>query len=175
MTEKQKDNGAGEEKVHQERGVGGILKGLSGLIDSLGDLAETGRKLRESGEFEDSKGNIKGIYGFSVKVGLGDDEPQVEPFGNIRKEEKSGRTVVQEVREPVIDIFEEKDHILILAEMPGISVDNVQLELEEDILTLKAKQGDRRFQKEIQLPGHFDKEKMLLACNNGVVEIKCHR
>ena len=46
-------------------------------------------------------------------------EIKVEPFGNVTKDKESGRTVVHEVREPLVDVFEEDDHVLVIAEMPG--------------------------------------------------------
>jgi len=154
-------------------GLGGILKGLGDIFEKLNDLAETGQEMSKTGEFRGSGKDVKGIYGFTVKVGLGEDKPRIEPFGNIRKDAKSGRTVVQEVREPVVDVFEERDHVLVVAEMPGISADNVQLAVEDDLLTISAERGDKKYRKEVLLPGGFAREKMQVSCNNGVVEIKC--
>ena len=90
-----------------ELGLGGILKGLGDMVEKLGDLAKTGEQISQTGEIHGSGKDVKGIYGFTVKVGLGDDKPRVEPFGNIRQDRESGHTVVQEVREPVVDVFEE--------------------------------------------------------------------
>ncbi|MHC1725788.1 MAG: hypothetical protein AB9866_07260 [Syntrophobacteraceae bacterium] len=47
---------------------------------------------------------MKGVYGFSVNVGLGGEAPKVEPFGNLREDKRTGRSVVQEVREPITDV-----------------------------------------------------------------------
>jgi HSP20 family protein len=154
-------------------GLGGILKGLGDIFEKLNELGETGRQMSQTGEIRGSGKDLKGIYGFTVKVGLGEDKPRIEPFGNIRKDAKSGRTVVQEVREPVVDVFEERDHVLVVAEMPGISADNVQLAVEDDLLTISAERGDKKYRKEVLLPGGFAREKMQVSCNNGVVEIKC--
>jgi HSP20 family protein len=119
---------------------------------------------------------VKGIYGFTVKVGLGDDRPRVEPFGNIRKDRESGHTVVQEVREPVVDVFEEDDHVLVVAEMPGVSVEDVKITVEDDLLTISAERGDKKYRKEVLLPGQLQPaRRSQVACNNGVVEIKCMR
>jgi HSP20 family protein len=156
-------------------GIGGILKGLGDLVEKLDDLAESGENLSQTGEFSSGRGT-KGIYGFTVKVGLGEDrQPRVEPFGNIRKDAKSGHTVVQEVREPVVDVFEEKDHILVVAEMPGVSAEDVHLEIEGDLLTISAQRGDKKYRKEVLLPQSFSRENFQVTCNNGVVEIKCLR
>jgi len=154
-------------------GLGGILKGLGDIFEKLNELGETGRQMSQTGEIRGSGKDLKGIYGFTVKVGLGEDKPRIEPFGNIRKDAKSGRTVVQEVREPVVDVFEERDHVLVVAEMPGISADNVQLAVEDDLLTISAERGDKKYRKEVLLPAGFAREKMQVSCNNGVVEIKC--
>ncbi len=105
-------------------------------------------------------------------MGLGDDKLKVEPFGNIKRD-KSGQTVVQEVREPLVDIFEEEDHTLMVAEMPGISEKDIKMGLQDDVLTISAKRGDKKYRKEILLPRAYAREKMIVSCNNGILEIKC--
>jgi len=156
-------------------GLGGIFKGLAGLVEKLGDLAEKGEVLSRTGEIraEGKEKGIKGVYGFSVKVGLGGEGVTVEPFGNIRKDEATGQATVQEIREPLVDVFEEEDHVLVVAEMPGIGPEDVQADLKDDILTLQAERGDKKYRKEVLLPGSFSREKMTISCNNGIVEIKC--
>jgi HSP20 family protein len=158
-----------------EQGLGGILKGFGDLVEKLGELSKTGDQLSQTGEIHGANKELKGIYGLTVKLGLGDDHPRVEPFGNIRQDRESGRTVVQEVREPVVDIFEEEDHVLVVAEMPGISVEDVKITVEHDLLTISAARGDKKYRKEVLLPASSTREKMQVTCNNGVVEIKCKR
>jgi HSP20 family protein len=157
-----------------DAGFGGVFRGLADLIEKLGDLAEKGEHLKKSGEFHHQ--DVKGVYGFSVKMGLGekgDQEVKVEPFGNLRQDRQSGETVVQEIREPVVDVFEEKDHTLVVAEMPGISTKDVRLEVKEDLLTIYAEKKDKKYRKEILLPRNYPPEKMKMSCNNGILEIKC--
>ena len=156
-------------------GHGGIFSGLSDLVGKLNELAETGEELRHTGEIHGAGKEVKGIYGFTVKVGLGGKAPHIESFGNIRKDKKTGEAVVQEIREPAVDLFEEQDHLLIVAEMPGISAKDVQLEVKDDVLTLSAAKGEKKYRKEVLLPGTYAKEKMRLSCNNGVLEIKCFK
>ena len=174
MTKKGKQR---EKPSHGEAafGLGGILKGLTDLVEKLDDLAESGGELAKTGEILGKNQQVKGIYGVTVKVGLGDDKPRVEPFGNIHKDTRSGNTVVQEVREPVVDVFEEKDHVLVVAEMPGIGAKDIQIEIDGDLLTLSAARGDKKYRKEVQLPESFSRDNAQVSCNNGVVEIKCRR
>ncbi len=155
-------------------GFGGILGGLADLVEKLGELAEKGEELSRSGVFQTGKDKeLKGVYGFSVKTALGGEGLKVEPFGNIRRDEKSGQPVVEENREPVVDVFEEEDHALIVAEMPGISAEDVRLEVKDDLLTIHAERGDKKYRKEILLPKSYSKERMSVSCNNGILEIKC--
>jgi HSP20 family protein len=155
---------------------GGLFKGLADLVEKLGELAEKGEELRKSGELRGEHRDLKGVYGFSVKVGLGDQAGKgikVEPFGNVRRDEKTGETVVQEVREPVVDVFAEKKHTLVVAEIPGVTATDVHLEVEGDLLTIYAERGEKKYRKEILLPRAYPREKITFTCNNGILEIKC--
>lgn len=151
-----------------------MLRGLGEIMDRLGNLAETGAEKftsGQAGETTDGSREIKGVYGFSVKVGRGGNGVRIEPFGNLRKDQKTGEAAVHEIREPVTDLFEEPGGILIVAEMPGVSAADIHMEFAEDVLTLKASSGDKRYRKELLLPRPFTKEQATLKCNNGVVEL----
>lgn len=155
--------------------IEGMIGGLADLIEKLGDLAEKGEKLSKTSEFEWGSGGKerKGVYGFSIKTVLGGDDVKVEPFGNIRRDEKSGEAVVEEVREPVVDVFEEEDHTLVVAEMPGIAPEDVHLEAKDDVLTIRAERGGMKYGKEVLLPHIYPRDKMEISCNNGILEIHC--
>ena len=158
-------------------GSGGFLAGLGTLIDQLGKLAEqaeqAGGELNKTGEFKvGSDKRIKGVYGFSVRSGLGEKTIKVEPFGNIRRDEERGHVEVQEIREPMVDVFDEPEHVLIVAEVPGIMQEDVQLELHDDILILAAEKGDKKYRKEVLLSASFSSDKMSFSCRNGILEIK---
>jgi HSP20 family protein len=155
-------------------GLGGFVSGLGTLIEKLGELAEKGEELRKSGEFEvpGTEGKMKGVYGFSVRTGIGGEEMKVEPFGNLHADKATGKAVVQEEREPLVDIFDEKNHVLVVIEMPGISEEDLHLKLEEDCLTVTAKKRDKKYHKEIELPETFSPDQMSHTCRNGIVEVK---
>ena len=154
--------------------VEGILRGLGDLVEKLGELAEKGDELKQSGVFDINTGgkDAKAVYGFSVKMGLGGDETKIEPFGNVRRNEQTGETVVQEVSEPLVDVLDENDHVLVLAEMPGVGDEDISLDLEGDILTLHAEKGSKKYHKEIVLPREFKSEQIERSCRNGILEVK---
>lgn len=165
-------------KVHKREASeerGGFLKGLADVLDKLNELAETGRELAKSGEFTAGPGReVKGVYGFNVRMGLGGTPSKVEPFGNIKVDKRARQpVVVQEVREPPVDVMEEGDHILLVAEMPGIAAPDVHVDIKGDILTLSAERGDKKYRKEVLLPKPCQSQDLSVNCNNGIVEIRC--
>jgi HSP20 family protein len=157
--------------------LGGFLGGLTNLIEKLGDLAEKGKDLQETKQFGDP-GRVQGVYGFSIRTGLGGQRSggvKVEPFGNVRTDERTGRATVQEVMEPLVDVFEEAEHVLVVAELPGVSAEDVRLELRDDILTIAAERGAKKYRKEVLLPASFAEESMSRTCRNGILEVKLAR
>jgi len=169
-------SGPGGPKL-EESGLPGFF---GGLIDQLGKLADEADKAggvtNKSGEIDFGVGkHLRGVYGFSVKSGLGDQSAKVEPFGNIRKDERSGVVEVLEIREPMTDLFDEPTHILIVAEVPGITQKDVHLEIHDDILTLEAERGEKKYCKEMLLPANFTSDKMSFTCRGGIVEIRLNK
>lgn len=156
-------------------GLGGIFKGLGDFVDKLSDLAEKEKEIQKTGEIKSLNKMISGVYGFSVKIGgLGGDKVKVEPFGNIHKDKK-GKAVVDEVREPMVDIFEESDHTMLVAEMPGVDEKDINVDLKDDILQISAETHGKKYRKEILLKESFTKDRMTHTYKNGVLEIKLMR
>jgi len=160
-----------EAKVTFDLGFGGLFKGLGDFIDLLGDMIETGEEeVTRSGEFR-VKGlgdKARGVYGFSVRSGIGG-IPRVERFGNIRATEEG--PVVAEVREPLVDVFDEEQEIVIVAELPGVAEDEVHIEVQDDILSLETT-GERKYAKEILLPEPVDAATLQKAYKNGILELR---
>ena len=164
----------------ESSGSGGFFAGLGTLIEQLGKLAEqaeqAGGVMTKTGEFNvGSDQRLKGVYGFSVKSGLGEKGVKVEPFGNIRRDDEGGRVEVHEIGEPMVDVFDERDHTMIVAEVPGIMQEDVQLELHDDILILAAERGKKKYRKEVLLPASFSSDKMSFTCRNGILEIRLNK
>ena len=159
-----------KEKIEIDFGMGkisfgGLFKGIGNLIDLASKLSE--EEVEKKGEIKGLPKGAKGVYGFSIKTLAG--KPVVESFGNVR--ETAAGPVVEEVREPMVDVFDEEDHILIIAELPGVSEDEIKVEVAGDILNLTASDRDRKYAKEILLPGKGKKEGMKSVYKNGILEV----
>jgi len=163
--------GEAEGNAAVEIGFGSLFKGLGDFVGVLGKLVEAGeQQVSRTGEFK-VKGlgdKAHGIYGVSVRVGLGG-EPHVERFGNIRAT-KEGAEVV-DVREPLIDVFDEGDEIVVAAELPGVTEDALQIEVRGDVLTLSSS-GQRRYAKEVVLPSAVDPASMRRSFKHGLLELR---
>ncbi|MEW6456328.1 MAG: archaeal heat shock protein Hsp20 [Acidobacteriota bacterium] len=147
---------------------GGLFKGIGNLIDLVSKLSEEAEEIKKEGEVKLGK-EIKGVYGFSIRTLVGG-KPIVETFGNIRETPKG--PVVEEVREPIVDIFDEKDHILMVAELPGVEQSDIQIEIKEDILNISAERGERKYRKEVLLPTLVDETTKKTTYKNGILEIE---
>lgn len=169
---KNEENKNEENTVHIDLGLGKLFNGIGNFVDLVGQMTEKGEEFVEKTKKFQGKGalkDLKGIYGFSVKVGLGG-KPTVEPFGNIKTTPKG--PVVEETREPIVDILEEEDEIQILAEMPGIEEQDVTLEINGDILILSAVGSDRKYHKELLLPAQVEPEVISRSHKNGIFEAR---
>jgi HSP20 family protein len=147
-------------------GFGGLFKGLGNLIELAAKMNEEG--INQSGEIKGLPKDMKGVYGFKIST-MGGGKPIIETFGNV-KETASG-PVVEEVREPMVDVFDEKDHILVIVELPGVSKDKIKIEVTGDILNLSTSEKTRQYAKEILLPHKVNSDTMKTSYKNGILEI----
>jgi len=160
-----------EEGLDFDFGIGGLFKGIEKLVDLAADLKEAGGEIKKEGEIDLShlKEGMKGVFGFSIKTAVGG-KPIVEAFGNIKKTPKG--PTVEEEREPITDLFDEKEEIRIYAEMPGVNQEDIKLDLKEDILDISVQSGDRKYHKEVLLPVKALAENLSSSYKNGILEVK---
>jgi HSP20 family protein len=171
-----KDEPSSGKKIAGNFSLGGLLGGLGGLIEKLGELAEAGEELSRSGELKDSTGKIRGVYGINVRTALGDQgqtELKIEPFGNVRR--GADRPLGEDVREPLVDIHEEEDHVLVLVELPGVAKENVEVKMPNGRLELSAQRGKTTFRKEVELPEKCSAQRMNWECSNGILKVRFDR
>jgi len=102
--------------------------------------------------------------------------------GTQRDEESLGNWM------PPVDIAEDKDKIVLTAELPGFKEDQIEVQMEGGVLTLR---GERRFEEEKEgrnyhrversygqftrsftLPNNVDKEKVQATFRDGLLQIE---
>jgi HSP20 family protein len=151
-------------------GLGGLFKGIEKLVDLAAALKDAEGGIKKEGEIDLShlKKGMKGVFGFSVRTAVGG-KPVVESFGNIKKT-PNGPTV-EELREPITDVFDENEEVRVYAEMPGVNESDVKLDLKGDILEISAENGDRKYHKEVLLPAKVKAETLSSVYKNGILEV----
>jgi HSP20 family protein len=106
-----------------------------------------------------------------------------EAFGTFPEE---GRTVTASWY-PACDVFEDKDAIKIVAEVPGVTPEDVKISLENNILTIrgeKKQQAEERtervhryersygaFERTFVLPNSVDSERIQASYQNGILTV----
>ena len=99
----------------------------------------------------------------------------------------SERDMISSTWSPSVDIYESEKEIILTAEVPGLSEKDIEIQIEDNSLTIK---GERKFEKETQeenyhrieraygqfcrtfsLPTHIDQEKIKAEHENGVLKI----
>jgi HSP20 family protein len=162
-------------------GLGEMFKGLGDLIKLATDLAdkvdlseldeEKLAELRRAGQTRVG-GIPRGVYGVSVRRGIGG-IPRVQPFGNIRRTERG--PVIDEVREPLVDVFDEQDVLLVIAELPGVEEKDIQIEVRDGLLKLSTMTKGRRYATELQLSCPVEESMVKPTYKNGVLEIRLRK
>ena len=107
-----------------------------------------------------------------------------EAFGGFQNEEGSTITAAWY---PACDVFENKDAVKIVAELPGVGPEDVKISLENNLLTIRgekrqhAEEKNERvhryertygvFERGFSLPSTVDPEKIQAAYSNGVLTV----
>ena len=106
----------------------------------------------------------------------------------LEKTETAGveRASQHRVYSPAVDIYEHNDHVVLLADMPGVDKDSIDVTLEKDLITLNGKVKDldagKRplayseygvgdYQRSFQLGSEIDQDKIEASMKNGVLKL----
>ena len=165
------------DKDNLSLGLDGVFQGLGSLIQlavAIAENAADGLEPDTTASRTGSVGSPKGlhaIYGVSVRVGA-HGVPVVARFGNVRQD-ASKEPIVDEVREPMIDVLDEGDHYLVIAELPGIDADAAQWRLRsERRLIIQATSEDRKYYGETVLSAPVAEGTAVSCYENGVLQVR---
>ena len=140
-----------------ERMMEDMSRGFSGI-----DMNELEKRARGGKSF---------VRGYSVTVGP-DGKPVVREFGDKPAVTTKG---TEEKREPLVDVIEEKTKLKIIAELPGVSKDDIQLNATKENLEIKVNAPERKYYKSLELPAMIKPETANASYKNGVLEITLDR
>jgi len=161
-------------KIQGEKSKG---KGLIGLINDLAKLAEKSEtyqkriNLGKGGviDFRVSSRPIRGSYATKPTGSLKISKPKKE-ISPIHTSMPPTTSSIKE-REPIVDIFEERDHIKVMAELTGIEENEIKLDIENDTLTINIDTPTRKYYKKVELPNPVKKDDVESIYRNGILEV----
>jgi HSP20 family protein len=132
----------------------------------------TPEAFREMEKELEKKGVKSYVYGFSITIGP-DGRPIIREFGNVPRRIRGKPTIIEE-REPLVDVFETNGEVVVVAEMPGVEKEKIDVKVTEDgkTLIISASNEDRKYYKEVDLPAKVDPSSAKATYKNGVLEVK---
>jgi HSP20 family protein len=113
------------------------------------------------------------VYGFTYKVGP-DGKPVFEEFGNVPGTQNPlgpAKILDKNVREPITDINEDQKKIYITYELPGVSKENIELNVSQKNVTISVKEDTRKYYKSIDLQYKIKPETAQAKFKNGILDL----
>ncbi|MEM2066082.1 MAG: Hsp20/alpha crystallin family protein, partial [Candidatus Caldarchaeum sp.] len=74
-------------------------------------------------------------------------------------------------REPLVDVYDEDQNVKVVAEIPGVRKEDIDLTVDEKMLTIKVDTEQRKYYKEVELPVEVSTTGVKATYNNGVLEV----
>ncbi|EQD78558.1 heat shock protein (hsp20) related protein, partial [mine drainage metagenome] len=118
--------------------------------DMFGDFEDDFKRMNErlmrffNGIRKNPDQNIEGpfVYGFTFRQSAGG-KPYFQEFGNVPEmmHNRVRDQLEQDVREPLTDINEDANNVYVTYELPGISRENIDLKVDDEMVTLNVKEG----------------------------------
>lgn len=109
------------------------------------------------------------VRGFTIKFGP-DGKPMIQRFNNRGSRQK--KTQVSENPEPLFDLIEKTETIVVLAALPGVTRNSISLRTTKNRLTISVDTPDLRCHKELKLPARVDPKSAHATYKNGVLKVK---
>lgn len=128
------------------------------------------RTVREMGP--STIANFPYYYGYQITVGP-DGKPKVREFGNVRP---TARGLIEQtgIREPLVDtaINEKENALTITAEMPGITKQDIKVNVADGFVSIHAEQGEKKYHTDIPVNAQLDDASAKATYSNGILELK---
>jgi HSP20 family protein len=119
---------------------------------------------------EGSQGINPFVFGFSVRMGP-DGKPVIQRFGNRppgMEEAPEGPHIL----EPLVDVIEEENELVVVAELPGVEKDQIKVKVRGQSLSIDVDNPQKPYHKVLDLPVKVRKEDAKSSIRNGVLEVR---
>jgi HSP20 family protein len=138
-------------------------------LEKLGDLIDENMQKAIGNPSKDTPTKRKNSKTFSVKIGP-DRKPKIREF-NVSQPLQAESEVSDDL-EPLVDILDEGETVVVLAALPGVNKDDIDLRLTEKSLTFSVDAVEFEWYDELRLPARVNPKSARASYKNGVLEIK---
>ena len=143
------------------------LTDLYDELDRLGDLIDETMQKAFS-ESKDKRIKSNRFRSYSVKI-----TPNGKPkIREIKKLTRQAESEVGEDLEPLVDVIDDGRMVVILAVLPGVDKDDINLRLNGNVLTFSVETDDFEWYDELNLKVKVDPKSARASYKNGILEIK---
>ncbi|NHJ87512.1 MAG: Hsp20/alpha crystallin family protein [Asgard group archaeon] len=113
------------------------------------------------------------VWGWNLSMGP-DGKPTFKEFGNVKPSE-SGEPIAKEDREPLIDVFIEETQVRVVAELPGVEKNDINVKTTDSKIIIEAKGIDRNYSCERELSVKIKPKTATAKYRNGILELTIQR
>jgi HSP20 family protein len=106
------------------------------------------------------------VYVFSIRT-----DPRANSRGSVNVDKRRYINRAKELREPLVDIFDKKDEVVVVAEMPNVKKEDIELHRADNFLTISVNKPQQRKFKTVELPAEVNVEEAKINYKNGVLEV----
>ena len=135
-----------DQKPEGEFTLEGLLKGVTTVLDVVAEMIDTAGGLRNNGTYSHPAPSTPSSY-------------------------SSSESQLIAGREPLLDLFDEEQEIVLVIEIPGVTADEVRIEVQDDILSLETT-GDCHYSKDILLPSSVHTDTLRWKYRNGILDVR---
>ncbi len=138
-------------------------------LEKLGDMIDETMEKAFENSSENTPVRRNHVKGFSIKIGP-DGKPMIREFND--RQPLQDETEISDDPEPLIDIIEEGETLVVLAALPGVEKDEIDLHLTENCLTISVDTADFEWYDELKLPTRVKPKLARASYKNGVLEVR---
>ena len=186
MAKKKREKKEKEEKKESEeegvaegvlKSVGKMIPGLSGLLESVSKSKVIKERLKEVDKEVEAKfkgqplKKIKPVVEIGYRIGAIKGEVIKGKFKTPEEKPAVKKIKPEEAKkEELVDIFEEKNKLVVITELPRVKEKEIKVNVKGKKLTIKA----GKHKKEVKLPYNV-KAKIKKSFKNNILEIKLEK
>jgi len=169
--DKEESEGAAESVLHS---LGQIIPGLGGIIEGLERSDAIQQRLstiNKEIERQLKEAPLKEVGQEGIRTTI------IPPRTTLRSRQPPSRAQappLKKQKEVIVDVFDEGDHVKVIAELPGVTGEDIRTEVRGSILVISAMGISQEYYKEVALPcavkGELDS-----SYKNGVLQVKAKK